>query len=357
MSNLGSIKISLENSFVLIEHKMAKLNSNVQLADIWSRYIKAKRNNCSGSEAENKKKIEDLKNELTIYAIKALKISDLILNEINDCINTLQNNKNTCWYSSLFNRVVEMKKELNNKIFDAKSLKDKFGNNKIAFKDINLDEDEYTYKWYNLVSIGIDFDDYDYADFEKMSKKYGNVTKSNMDIIHNGYTQRCSSFDLNRKLRKGQLLDSKEIKIFSAINSACNNNKLEKNIYLFRFVDQEFIKKYNIEFNRLSKISISNALFKFKNNIIDKNIKEKESGFISSSCDINKNVFRSRDILLILYVEKGCNLYATNNEQESEIILSPGMIYHFFDCYFIERKLYGEACYQMIIKTFVKNYY
>ena len=151
MSNLGSIKISLKNSFVLIEHKMAKLNSNVQLADIWSRYIKAERNNCSVSEAEKKKRIEGFKNQLTIYAIKALKISDLILNEINDCINTLQNNKNTCWYSSLFNRVVEMKKELNNKIFDAKSLKNKFGNNNIAFKDINLDEDEYTFKWYDLV--------------------------------------------------------------------------------------------------------------------------------------------------------------------------------------------------------------
>ena len=357
MSNLESIKISLENSFLLIERKMEKLNTKVYLADIWSKYIKDRRNKCSISEAENEKIIQGYKNQLTICAIEALKIADLIINEINDCINILQNNKNTYCYSSLFNRIVEMKKELNNKIFDAKSLKDKFGNNNIAFKDINLDEDEYTIKSYDLIAMGISLKNYNYANFEKMSKKYGNVTKSNMDIIHNGYTQRCSSFDLNRKLRKGQLLDSKEIKIFLAINSACNNNKLEKNIYLFRFVDQEFIKKYNIEFNRLSKISISNALFKFKNNIIDKNIKEKESGFISSSCDINKNVFRSRDILLILYVEKGCNLYATNNEQESEIILSPGMIYHFFDCYFIERKLYGEACYQMIIKTFVKNYY
>ena len=107
----------------------------------------------------------------------------------------------------------------------------------------------------------------------------------------------------------------------------------------------------------LNKLSISNALFKFKKNIIDKNIKEKEYGFISSSCDTDKNAFSSRDILLILYVEKGCNLYVTNNEQESEIILSPGMIYHFFDCFFIERKLFGEICYQMIIKTFVKNYY
>ena len=310
---------------------------------MWSRYIKARRNGCSDSEAENKKRIEELKNELTIYAIKALKIADLILNEINDCINILQNNKNTYWYSSLFNRVVEMKKQLNNKIFDAKSLKDKFGNNNISFKDISLDEDEYTITGYNLISIGIDLNDYNFANFENMAKKYGKIAKSSMDIIHNGYTQRCSSFDLNRKLRKGRLLDNNENIIYSAINSACNNNILEENKYLFRFVDQEFIKKYNIEFHRLSKLSISNALFKFKKNIIDKKIREKESGFISSSCDINKNVFRSRDILLILYVEKGCHLYVTNNEQESEIIFSPGMIYHFFDCFYIERKLCGET--------------
>ena len=234
MSNLESIKISLENSFLLIEHKMGKLNTKVDLANIWSIYIKDRRNNCSISEAENEKIIQGYKNQLTICAIEALKIADLIINEINDCINILQNNKNTYCYSSLFNRIVEMKKELNNKIFDAKSLKDKFGNNNIAFKDINLDEDEYTFKWYDLVSMGKDLNDYHYADFEKMSKKYGNVTKSNMDIIHNGYTQRCSSFDLNRKLRKGQLLDSNENVIYSAINSACNNNKLEDNKYLFK---------------------------------------------------------------------------------------------------------------------------
>ena len=181
-----------------------------------------------------------------------------------------------------------MKKQLNNKIFDAKSLKDKFGNNNISFKDISLDEDEYTIRGYNLISIGIDLNDYNFANFENMAKKYRKIAKSSMDIIHNGYTQRCSSFDLNRKLRKGRLLDNNENIIYSAINSACNNNILEENKYLFRFVDQEFIKKYNIEFNRLSKLSISNALFKFKKNIIDKKIREKESGFISSSVTLIK---------------------------------------------------------------------
>ena len=70
-----------------------------------------------------------------------------------------------------------------------------------------------------------------------------------------------------------------------------------------------------------------------------------------------KNVFKSRDILLVLYVEKGCHLYATNNKEESEIIFPPGMIYHFFDCFFIEVKLLNEKCYQMVIKAYLKDYY
>lgn len=89
--------------------------------------------------------------------------------------------------------------------------------------------------------------------------------------------------------------------------------------------------------------------------IIDKKITEKEYGFISSSCDLEKNVFKSRDVLLVLYVEKGCNLYVTNNKEETEIILPTGMIYHFFDCFFIEVKLLGEKCYQMVIKILIKN--
>ena len=188
-------------------------------------------------------------------------------------------------------------------------------------------------------------------------KKYGKADKSNIEIIHNEYTQRCSSFDLNRKLRKGESLNKNENKIFNAINNTCNNNKLEENIILFRYVSQEFINKYNIDFNRLSQSSVSNAIFKFKKNVIDKKIKEREKGFISASCDLKANVFKSRDVLLALYVEKGCHLYVTNNEKETEIILPQGMIYHFFDCFFIEVKLLGEICYQMVIKTFIKNNY
>ena len=357
MSDLELTKISLENTLLFLEQKMYKSSQSVNLEDIWSRYIQHEKGRSDCSEVEKNRNLERFRNQLTIYAIKALKIADFILKKINDCIKTLKSNKNAYWYPSLFNKFVEMKSKLNDQIFDAKSLKDKFGNKNMDFKQINLEEDEIEINQCDIIAMGIDFNDYHFSYFPNMKKKYGKADEYNIDIIHNGYTQRCSSFDLNKKLRKGQLLNKNENEIYLAINNACSDNSLKENKYLFRYVSQEFINKYNIEFNRLSQSSISNAIFKFKNNVIDKKIKEKDNGFISSSCDIIKNVFKSRDVLFVLYVEKGCHLYVTNNEAESEIILPPGMIYHFFDCFFIERQLIGEKCHQTVIKTFLKNYY
>ena len=358
MENLELIKTSLENSLQLIEEKMKKSSFFISRADLSSRYIsKIERGEHWYSESRKEEELERLRKELTFQTIKALKITDLILKEINNCNNTLTNNKKAFWFSTIFNKVVEKKRKLNDQIFDAKSLKDKFGDKKIDFNSINLEEDEYVIDKFNIISIGIKINDFEFAYYEDMTKKYGNTNKSNKDIIHNGYTQRCSSFELNKKLRKGESLDKNENNIYSAIINSCSNNKLQNNIYLFRFVSQEFINKYNIEFNRLSMSSVSNAILKFKRNLIDKKIKEKEKGFISSSCNLEKNVFKSRDVLLVLYAEKGCHLYAKNNEEETEIIMPPGMIYHFFDCFFIEVKLLSEKCYQMVIKAFIRNFY
>ena len=42
--------------------------------------------------------------------------------------------------------------------------------------------------------------------------------------------------------------------------------------------------------------------------------------------EMKKNGFKSRDVLLVLYLEKGCYLYVTNNKEETEIIIPSGMI-------------------------------
>ena len=356
MEDLELIKISLENSLELVEQKMKKSSSLISSANNTSQYIPFIEDGGYGySEPKKKEELRRLRNSVTFSTIKAIKIEGLILKEINTCINTIKINKKAYWFSSLFNRVADIKWELNEQIFDAKSLKDKFGNKKIDFKSIALEDDEYAINEWDIIRMGTKVNDFYFTYFSHLTEKYGKADKSDMEIIHNEYTQRCSSFNLNRKLRKGESLDKNENKIYNAINNTCNKNKLDENIILFRYVSQEFINKYNIEFNRLSQSSVSNAIFKFKKNVIDKEIKERENGFISSSCNLKENVFKSRNVLLALYIEKGCHLCVTNNEKETEIILPQGMIYHFFDCFFIEVKLLGEKCYQMVIKAFIKN--
>ena len=162
----------------------------------------------------------------------------MINKEIDSCTNILKNNKKTYWFSSLFNRVADIKNKLKDQIFDAKHLKDKFGNKNIDFKSVTLEEDYYTIRDYDIVQMGITFNDFHFAFFNDLLNKYGKAGQSNIVIINNEYTQRCSSFDLNRKLRKSQLLDKNENKVYSAINNACYNNKLNENIYLFRYVSQ-----------------------------------------------------------------------------------------------------------------------
>jgi hypothetical protein len=163
--------------------------------------------------------LKKLRNCVIFSTIKARKIVDLILKEINICINTLKNNKNVYWFSSLFNRVVEMKRKLNDQIFDSRSLNEKFGNKNIDVKSVVLDEDEYEFDDFDIIRMGIQINDFHFAYFPNLKEKYGKADKSNMEIIHNGYTQRCSSFDLNRKLRKGQPLDDNENAIYSAIKN------------------------------------------------------------------------------------------------------------------------------------------
>ena len=142
--------------------------------------------------------MKKLRNCVIFSTIKARKIVDLILKEINICINTLKNNKKAYWFSSLFYKVVEMKRKLNNQIFDAKSLKNKFGNKKIDFKSIVVEDDDYAIDDYDIIQIGTHINDFYHAKFRSLTEKYGKAEKSNMEIIHNEYTQRCSSFDLNR---------------------------------------------------------------------------------------------------------------------------------------------------------------
>ena len=204
MTDLEIIKISLENSLEIIGQKMNKSSNLISNAKMLSKYIPFIESGGYGySESKKKEELERLRNEVTFHIIKAMKIIELIHEEINPCINILQNNKKAFWYSSLFNKITEIKKKLNDQIFDGTSLKNKFGNKNINFKNIILEEDEYEIDEFNIIGMGINLNDFHFAFFDNLREKYGKSEKSNIEIIDNEYTQRSSSFDLNRKLRKG----------------------------------------------------------------------------------------------------------------------------------------------------------
>ena len=115
-------------------------------------------------------------------------------------------------------------------------------------------------------------------------------------------------------------------------------NPCYKNMILFRFVDQNFIKNlFGIQFLNYSESSVSDAVCKLLNcwHKMGTPIKL-EGGFISASYIYTKNVFQDRDVLLKLYVPIGTPIYATDNDQESEIIIIAGINYVFFDAYYVK---------------------
>ena len=82
---------------ILIEKKMNKLYHFVSLADVFSKYLQHEKESNTHSYSEKKRNIENFRKHLTFDAIKSVKISKIIINEINDCINILIKHKNTYW--------------------------------------------------------------------------------------------------------------------------------------------------------------------------------------------------------------------------------------------------------------------
>ena len=139
MTEFDSIKISIENSLLLIKQKMEKSFNLIQTANMLSKYIPFIEGGGYGySQSEKKCELKRLRKSVTIYTVTALKIAELISKEINNLVYTLSNNKNAYWHSSLFNKVAQIKSELNNQIFDAKSLNEKFGDKSISFNSITF---------------------------------------------------------------------------------------------------------------------------------------------------------------------------------------------------------------------------
>jgi SPP1 gp7 family putative phage head morphogenesis protein len=129
--------------------------------------------------------------------------------------------------------------------------------------------------------------------------------------------------------------------------------RLHKNMKLVRFVDKNAIEPMinlavkNPEIaNKIAK-TISNAF----DGREDKAAAKKEftshtagaifeaNSFISTSYDINKNVFDPRDYQLEIYADKGANALMTYNHREAEVVLNVGSRLEFLDIEIKEDKV------------------
>ena len=294
------------------------------------------------------------------------------LNKLSDILTSNVQDKDP-FYFGLLNKINEYICKLNNIVFDCQRIDKHYKlNTSNNLKEIK----NYTYKEYSLEfkylsNILIDFNlkimglakeneekYYDMnLDVKELKKKCGKTLSNDYNTISNGYTMRARSFEINNQLRRDGLesLNSSDINIINSLIKTCLLNPCYKNMILYRFVDQNFIKNlYGLEFSNFSETSISETVNKLLEFWKNGSLIKIEGGFISSSYIYSKNVFQNRDVLLKLYVPEGTPIYATDNDQESEIIIMCGLSYVFFDVYYEKVSKFKEDFYRLVLKAFIK---
>ncbi len=124
-----------------------------------------------------------------------------------------------------------------------------------------------------------------------------------------GYIKSRNSFDINKCLRGGKILDDKQQKLIDNLDNVIKNNILEEDIQVYRYDNVVFVDSMYPKITDLtSKIGC----------VIE------NKSFISTSCVVGSSIMaqdKSRDIHLKINVPKGTNCYTTDNGKESEIIL------------------------------------
>ena len=105
-------------------------------------------------------------------------------------------------------------------------------------------------------------------------------------------------------------------KIVSTLDGVIKKNKTIKNIKVNRFDDREYYKSVVADNSDLLKQygsvaeMLNSGLATFKN-----------AGFTSTSYIPRYNFFKGRPVKTIINIPKGCEIYFTDNDDESEIII------------------------------------
>jgi SPP1 gp7 family putative phage head morphogenesis protein len=185
----------------------------------------------------------------------------------------------------------------------------------------------------------------DYSNLGKVCRK--NVSKEDQDQIFKhdggGYVATHNYSTINSNLRKdgyaGNPLTNDDKKTISALDRAISKTQTDKDYVFTRYVNADYLTKqfgvYEIDF-RGEKEPISNMILDFKNRRkqvprITQELQKLigtddiDPAFLSTSMLPDKNIMKSKSVLIKIKAPKGTDVYVPKNRKESECIFGRGI--------------------------------
>ena len=168
--------------------------------------------------------------------------------------------------------------------------------------------------------------DNEIADFKKVG---GKITKAERKVLYAdenpqglGYIGTPHSFAINKYLRDKNAMPPEYDKIVNTLDDVIEKNKLLKNTKVNRFDDGIYLK---------SVVEQNQHLLKDYDNFMDMlnsgQAKYSNNGYTSTSYIPKYNFFKNRPVKTIINIPKDYQVYFTDNDDESEIILPRGTKY------------------------------
>lgn len=157
----------------------------------------------------------------------------------------------------------------------------------------------------------------------------GKITKAERKVIYAdenpqslGYIGTAHSFAINKFLRDKNAMPPEYQKIVNTLDGVVEKNKILKNTKVNRFDDNVYLK---------SVVEQNQHLLKDYDNFMDMlnsgKAKYSNDGYTSTSYIPQYNYFKNRPVKTIINIPKNHQIYFTDNDDESEIILPRGTKY------------------------------
>ena len=157
----------------------------------------------------------------------------------------------------------------------------------------------------------------------------GKITKPERKVLYAdenpqglGYIGTAHSFTINKFLRDKNAMPPEYQKIVNTLDGVVEKNKILKNTKVNRFDDNVYLK---------SVVEQNQHLLKDYDNFMDMlnsgKAKYSNDGYTSTSYIPQYNYFKNRPVKTIINIPKNHQIYFTDNDDESEIILPRGTKY------------------------------